>query len=215
MITLTPMDPKVQILTHLTNAYTEQARLVRRIVNYSGTEYRPSHILFDAGDYATDPNVLDEFRDIAFYWNRDRPKDRVPAHVRDLMDDESCSHLIWLSRRALDEENILFVWIVAHELRHLYQATHTFSRETLRKSASELRRRLEFRNLPSGPLSVAELDCDLFAMRVAKNLFGVNLVATFLAQKVLPRCPFQSYARFLKSLEQATTGSAADRHDAD
>lgn len=193
----------MDIFTHPSAAYGAQKNLVQRVVDHAGTDYRPSHVLLDGGDYSENTSVLDEFRDIAFYWNRDRPNERVPSHVRSLMEDDQCSHLIWLSRRALEEEEILFVWIVAHELRHLYQATHGVSYEALKREVRELRRRTEFRDLPSSPLSATELDSDIFAMRIARDIFGAEQVTQFLGRRMLPRCPHRSYAEFLRRLERA------------
>lgn len=193
----------MDILTYPSAAYGAQKDLVQRVVDHLGADYRPSYVLLDGEDYSANMSVLDEFRDIAFYWNRDRQKERVPSHVRSLMEDDECSHLIWLSRRALDEEEMLFVWIVAHELRHLYQATHGVSYETLRREVRELRRRREFRDLPSSPLGATELDSDIFALRTARVIFGAEQVTEFLGRRMLPRCPFRSYAEFLRRLEMS------------
>lgn len=193
----------IEILAHPRHAFADRKILVHRIANCVEHDYSPSHVLLDGEDYSKDVSVLDEFRDFAFYWNRDRPKDRVPAHVLDLMNDDLCRNLVWLSRRALEEEEILFVWIVAHEFRHLYQAAKGFSSDALRRISRDLRRQAEFIALPSSPLGVAELDGDIFAMQTARSIFGLEPMTEFFGRRLLPRCPFKSYALYLQRLEVA------------
>jgi hypothetical protein len=201
----------VQILTHPSDAFGNQKMLVHRVSDCCEDNCRPSHVLLDGNDYTHDDTVLDEFRDYAFHWCRDRPRDRVPVHVLDLMRDNLCSTLVWLSRKALEEkEEILFVWIVAHEFRHVCQTTKNMSFDDLRNKSRQLRN-AEFRNLPSSPLGVAELDADLSAMQTARSIFGVELLTEFLQRRPLPRCPYPEYTLFLQRLEVACRDNEKQR----
>ena len=193
----------MEILANPRHAFADRKILVQRTADCLELDYRPSHVLLDGEDYSNDASVLVEFRDFAFSWNRDRPKDRVPAHVLGLMNDDLCLNLIWLSRRALEEEDILFVWIVAHEFRHIYQAAKGFPSDALRQVSRDLWRQAEFRTLPSSPLGVAELDSDIFAMQTARSIFGHEPMTEFFGRRTLPRCPFKSYALYLQRLEIA------------
>jgi hypothetical protein len=198
----------MEILAYPRDAFADQKILVQRIADFLDPDYRPSYVVLDGGDYSNDETVLDEFRDFAFSWNRDRPKDRVPAHVLGVMNDDLCRNLIWLSRRALEEEDILFVWIVAHEFRHIYQDAKGFSSDALRQVSRELWRQAEFRTLPSSPLGVAELDAEIFAMQTARSIFGPAPLTEFLEGKLLPRCPLKSYSLFLQRLDVDCRGNA-------
>ena len=140
---------EVQILTHPRDACGDKKILVQQVSDYLGPEYSPRHVLLDGNDYTHDNTVLDEFRDYAFHWSRDRPGDRVPAHVLDLMNNNLCFNLVWLSRKTLELEEILFVWIVAHEFRHVYQDTTNLSCSALRQKSSQLRTDAKFINLRS------------------------------------------------------------------
>jgi len=192
----------VQILTHPRDAFRDKQILAQQVSDYLEPEYHPSHVLLDGNDYTHDDTVLDEFRDYAFHWGRDRPRDRVPAHVLDLMNDNLCFNLVWLSRKTLELEEILFVWIVAHEFRHVYQTTKSMSFDYLRKKSRQLWH-AGFRTLPSSPLGVAELDADLSAMQTARSIFGVELLTEFLQRRPLPRYPYPEYTLFLQQLEVA------------
>ena len=193
----------MEILSHPRHAFADRKILVRRIANCVEHDYSPSHVLLDGEDYCNDASVLDEFRDFAFYWNRDRPKDRVPAHILDLMNDDLCRDLVWLSRRALEEEEIQFVWIVAHEFRHVYQAAKGFPSAAIRRKSRELKSQSEFHALPSSALGVAELDADIFAMQTARRMFGLEPMTEFFGRRLLPRCPVKSYVLYLQRLEVA------------
>ncbi|NOS79413.1 MAG: hypothetical protein HOP35_15860 [Nitrospira sp.] len=197
----------MEILSYPKHSFSDQKILVRQIADFLEPEYSPSHVVLDGGNYSDDATVLDEFRDFAFSWNRDRPKDRVPSHVLGLMNEDLCRNLIWLSRRALEEEEVLLVWIVAHELRHIYQGAKGFSSDALRRVSRDLWRQAEFRALPSSPLGVAELDAEIFAMQTASSILGPAPVTEFLERRLLPRCPRKSYALFLQRLEVACRGN--------
>ena len=193
----------MEILAYPRHAFADRKILVRRIADCLEPDYSPSHVLLDGEDYSNDASVLDEFRDLAFSWDRERAKDRVPAHILDLMNDDLCRNLIWLSRRALEEEEILFVWIVAHEFRHIYQVAKGFPSDALRRVSRNLRRQAEFIALPSSPLGVAELDAEIFAMQTARSILGPGPMTDFFERSLLPRCPLKSYALYLQRLEVA------------
>lgn len=197
----------MEILAYPRDAFAAQKILVRRIADFLEPTYCPSHVVLDGGDYSDNATVLDEFRDFAFSWNRNQPRDRVPAHVLGLMNDDLCCNLIWLSRRALEEDEILLVWIVAHEFRHIYQAAKGFPSDALRLASRDLQRQAEFRTLPSSPLGTAELDAEIFAMQTARSIFGPAPMTEFLERKLLPRCPRKSYTLFLQRLEVARGGN--------
>jgi hypothetical protein len=201
----------VQILTHPRDAFEDKKILVQQVSYHLEPDSSPSHVLLDGNDYSKDNSVLEEFKHLAFQWDRSKPRDRVPAHVLDLMNDNLCLNLVWLSRKTLELEEILFVWIVAHEFRHVYQAIKSLPFDALRKKSRELWRDAEFRNLRSSPLGVAELDADLFAMQTARSIFGVELLTEFLQRRPLPRYPYPEYTLFLQRLEVACRDNEKQR----
>ena len=113
----------MQILTHPRDAFEDKKILVQQVSDYLEHEYSPSHAVLDGNDYSKDNSVFEEFKHFAFQWDRSKPRDRVPAHVLDLMNDHLCFNLVWLSRKTLELEEILIVWIVAYKFRHVNQAT--------------------------------------------------------------------------------------------
>jgi hypothetical protein len=201
----------VQILTHPRDTFEDKKILVQQVSDYLEPEYSPSHVVLDHNDYSKDNSVLEEFKHLAFQWNRNQPGDRVPAHVLDLMNDDLCFSLVWLSRKVLEEEEILFVWIVAHEFRHVYQAIKSLPFDALRQKSRELWRDAEFRCLPSSILGVAELDADICALQTARSIFGVELLSEFLQRRPLPRCPYSEYTLFLQRLEVACRDNEKQR----
>lgn len=70
-------------------------------------------------------HILDEYRDVAFSWKCDRPTGHSPTYVRRVMQREHCTSLIWFSRTGIGYDEVLFTWVVAGELRHVYQSGST------------------------------------------------------------------------------------------
>ena len=203
----------MQIISHPSNNFTAQAAVVRRVVEILGNDYQPSHVMLDGADYSAESTLLDEFRDVAFSWTRDRPTDRTPPHVRLLMQREECTHLVWLSRKAIDYEEILFVWVIAHEFRHIYQSRHNFPHARIRSAVSELRRTQEFMHLPSTVFAPEEMDSDVCGLRVAKEIYGADRVSRFLSTHLLPRCPIPAYPKFLECLQSKCPNELSKRNE--
>ena len=191
----------MQIICHPSNNFIGQAKIVRRVVDFLGADYQPSHVMLDGADYSAESTLLDEFKDVAFSWTRDRPTDRTPPHVYHLMQREECTHLVWLSRTAIDYDEILFIWVFAHELRHVYQSRRIFPRARIRAVVSELRRTQEFMNLPPSIFAPEEIDSDVCGLRVAKEMCGAEHVSRYLSTHPLPRCPFSAYPKLLECLQ--------------
>ena len=191
----------MELVAYPRHAFADRKILVQRIADSLEPNYSPSHVLLDGEDYSNDASVLGEFCNGAFYWKHGQSKDGAPTHALGLMNDDLCRNLIWLSRRALEEEEILFVWIVAHEFRHNYQAAKGYPSNALRRASRSLRMQTEFRTLPSSLLGVAELDADIFAMQTARSILGQQPMTDFFGGHLLSRCPFKSYALFLQRLE--------------
>ena len=193
----------MQIISHPSNNFASQASIVRRVLDFLGDDYQPSHVMLDGADYSADSTFLDEFKDVAFSWTPDRPTDRTPPHVYDLMQREECTHLIWLSRTAIDYDEILFVWVVAHEFRHVYQSRHNFPSAQIAQIHStvrELRRTPEFKDLPTLIFAPEEIDSELCGLRVAKAICGADRVSRFLSKDRLPLCPYLAYPKFLECM---------------
>jgi len=193
----------MELRTHPDDAFSELMPLMREAVVAAGIENAEGFVLLDGGDYEDESFLLDEFRDYAFYWSPSKPKDRIPPHVASLMNDPRCTNLIWLSRRALAEEDIHLVWILAHEARHLSQARQSISTDGVRRHIQGLRRKLKFMNLPGSTLAPLEVDSDLFALQVASRMFGQPAIRDFFARRNLPRCPDSRYLSFMEELEGA------------
>jgi hypothetical protein len=204
----------VQIISHPSDNFPTQASIVSRVVDHLGDDYRPSHVILDGADYSDESTLLDEFRDVAFSWTRDRPTDRTPSHVRRLMQREECANLIWFSRKAIGYDEVLFTWVVAHELRHVYQSRHDFPRADIRSVVHELRRRQEFTFLPPSVFAPEEIDSDACALRVAKEICGAEYVSQFLSAHPLPRCPYPAYLKLLECVQLKCLNELGVRNEA-
>ena len=88
------------------------------------------------------------------------------------------------------EEEIHFVWILAHEARHLIQSINTISAAELRRSIQRLRRERRFFDLPGSTLEPLEVDSDIFALSIVQEFFQSSEIDNFFIRRSLPRCPF-------------------------
>ena len=204
----------MQIISHPSDNFPTQASIVSRVVDHLGDNYRPSHVILDGADYSNEPTLLDEFRDVAFSWTRDRPTDRTPSHVRRLMQREECTNLIWFSRKAIGYDEVLFTWVVAHELRHVYQSRYDFPRADIRSMVRELRRKQEFTDLPPSVFPPEEIDSDACALRVAKEICGPEYASRFLSAHPLPRCPYPAYLKLLECVRLKCLNELGVRNEA-
>lgn len=187
----------MQLLVRPEGASAPQAELCRLLVARLGVVYAPTHVILDSNDYTNESSVLDEFRDIAFLWTPDRPRDRVPPYMLEVMNESSCTHLVWLSRKALAYIDPLFIWVLAHELRHVYQSRHAFPRECIQGKVRELRRKPEFNSLPASLFAPEEIDSELCGLRSATAMYGVARLQDIR----LPRYPYPAYVRLLQEVE--------------
>jgi hypothetical protein len=188
----------MKLIVHPEEVNVPKAALCRDVVRHLGADYVPTHLILDADVYAGNHAVLNEFRDIAFCWTRDRRIDKVPPYLLEVMRDPDCTHLVWLSRKALAYQDQLFVWVLAHELRHLYQSRREFPRDCIRTKVRELRRNHSYVTLPASVFAPEEIDCDLCALRTVNSVFGKDDMRSFLSSTLLPRCPFPEYPRLLQ-----------------
>lgn len=191
----------MQLMVHPESSDAPQAELCRRVVDHLGADYAPTHIVLDSNDYTNDSAILDEFKDIAFSWTPDRLRNRVPSYLLEVMSDPSCTHLVWLSRKALAYTEQLFVWVLAHELRHLYQSGHAFPRECIRTKIRELRREPRFATLPPSIFAPEEIDSEICGWRVTVAMFGAEQLQEALQSAPLPRYPSSAYASLLQEIE--------------
>ena len=163
--------------------------------------YFPSHLVLDTIDYSQATDVLDEFRDIAFSWQRGQPIASVPQYLAELMLNENCTHLIWLSKRALDLPEWQFTWVLAHECRHVYQSRRPYPRSHILRETQALRRQPNYRNLPPSLFDPAEIDSDIFAYQFVEHLLGETELRRAISQTPLPRCAELSYSAILKEVQ--------------
>lgn len=189
--------PSPSIVTHPEPFQSPHTTLCSRVLMCHEDEYVPTHIILDSRDYCDDHQLIEEFRDIAFTWTRNRPRDFVPQYFFEITSDPSCTHVVWLSRKAMSYSDPLFAWVFAHELRHVYQSRHQFPRDEIQHAVRALRRKSEYINLGPSLFAPEDIDSELSALRVFRKLYGEDELNHFLASTPLPRCPYPAYSKLL------------------
>ena len=190
----------MQILTHPRDEIEDKKILVQQVSDYLEHQYSPSHAVLDGNDYSKDNSILEEFKHLAFQWDRRKPRDRVPPHATELMNDHLCFNLIGYREDSWSWKRFVFRLNYGAQVSSCLSTTKSIHFDSLRQKCSELRRDAPFRNLPSRPLAVGELDAQLFAMQTARSIFGTELLTESLRRHPLPRYPYPEYTLFLQQL---------------
>ncbi len=129
-------------------------------------------------DFSQYPNPL--YRNEAFHGNIKTGdiEEKSPEDIINIMEDSSTINFIWLSRNVWKRDNITFVWIYAHELKHLMQ---DFATPNIHNKTDQL---IELYHT-SGRLTVnvheipVELDADLGAKYVLEQLFSKEEIVNY------------------------------------
>jgi hypothetical protein len=74
----------------------------------------------------------------------------------------------------------------------------SFQKTEIRRLLQDLRRRPPYSFLPSSLLTPDEIDAEMSAMRLVKEMYGEDKVQQFLTTNLLPRYPFPEYTSLLK-----------------
>lgn len=144
-------------------------------------------------DYQDDPSSV--WRQMAVHLNIEvgGVEEASPEHLLALMKSPNYSNLVWLSKQACEARDIHFAWILVHELRHLEQdlCSHTLSRVG------------HFLNCTLGSIDIekpavqntipTELDANLRAWRMTREIFGAEVVETYVQNESVARQHKQSF----------------------
>jgi hypothetical protein len=189
------------IVMHPEPVQSQHADQCYQVLACLGSDYAPTHVILDLRNYADHQPLIAEFNDIAFTWTRDRPRDSVPQYFFEITTSPTCTHVVWLSHKAIAYPAQLFAWVFAHELRHVFQSRHQFPKDEIQRTIRALRRKPAYINLPPSLFAPEEIDSELSAVRALRALYGENELSRFLASTALPRHPCSAYTNLLREAE--------------
>lgn len=130
-----------------------------------GIERFQGYVLFDDSDYVDYSNP--KWRKRALHLNVQRGIEEMsPDHILQLITSPDCDHLVWLSKRIAEAEQVHMIWVYAHELRHVAQVTLYPGLSELTDSLRKTRRGGYAIELPQ------ELDAELAAKDLICKIFG-------------------------------------------
>lgn len=192
----------MNIVTNPDNSKSQKIDLCIKVTDYLGVNYRPTHMVFDSENYDQQESLLDEFRDIAFAWTPGRSKENIPTYLRNIMDSPECKYLVWLSEKALKLDDVQFVWVLAHELRHIYQSRKVSQFTCIKSIKKKLRKEQCYKTLPGSLLGASEIDAEVCGLITVIDIFGKDRADELLHSGALRRCPYESYAMFIKQVAE-------------
>ena len=190
---------------HSNRVSQEKADLIGVIRKMTEVDTLHGFLVIDGGAYDQKRSLLSDRKDFGLYRKPQQvlPREEVPDYIWHIVERETAAHLIWLSEKVLDEEEIRFTWIVAHECGHVRQNALSRSLIELKRAIQHLRRRPQFLRLPPTCMQADEIDSDLLAMQVAERIFGEDAFREFFSRCGISRCPFPQYPALLRELNRA------------
>ena len=142
-------------------------------------------------DFSRYPNPV--YHNVAFHINikTGGVEEISPQDIIEIMKDSSTINFVWLSKNGWERGNIAFVWIYAHELKHLMQdiATpdiHDKTKQLIKLYNFSGRSTINVYNIP------VEYDADLGAKYVLEQLFSedesINFFNTMIRDETRVEC---------------------------
>lgn len=191
---------------HSNRVSQERADLIAVILKMTEVDTLHGFLVIDGGPSKQKRSLVSDRNDFGLYRKPQQvlPREDVPDYIWRIVEREPAAHLIWLSEKVLDEEEIRFTWIVAHECGHVRQTDLSRSLSDLKRAIQRLRKRPQFLGLPPSCMGADEIDSDLLAMQVTERIFGEDRCREFLERFGISRCPFSQYPAFLRELNCIT-----------
>jgi hypothetical protein len=106
-----------------------------------------------------------------------------PQPIRELLSEFQYHHLVWVSARVSRAAEIEFTWVVAHEFRHLHQSLACCDLLVANWFLCEFLGGVE-PHIPNYSNDVpTELDAELFAWRITRELCGVAAADEYVSRQ--------------------------------
>ncbi|PKM44954.1 MAG: hypothetical protein CVV03_07240 [Firmicutes bacterium HGW-Firmicutes-8] len=160
-------------------------QLLDKVLVLSGAPSKGLALVLDDSNYEDSSNHIWRSNQ-AYHFNikLGEVEEMSSEHLLKLMKSNDYSNLIWISEKICNGTDILFTWVLAHELRHLHQdsACHDLSlagyflTETL--SYIETDRPWMWIMIPT------ELDAELSAWRITRELFGIDVADNYVKSQL-------------------------------
>lgn len=155
-------------------------------------------VYLDGNDYSQNNFIRDDFHFPAFFWRKGNSVERVPSTIAALMNDPNVTHIVWLSKLLLDEENIHILWVYSHELRHFMQDQEAVNIVKIKSLLSKLHIQEGFSSGKGTQLEIPnELDAELFAKSIVEAVFGLTVLSNYISLK----CKEQNGDSYFQRLE--------------
>jgi predicted RNA-binding protein with PIN domain len=147
--------------------------LIKKVISYFNVSAKGVAIVIDNKCYKNFNNPTWRYTKAIHMNIRDGGiEEKSPERLLKIMRSKKYSHLIWVAGDVSKGKDIEFVWVLAHELRHLEQDLISI---ILSKAGKFLRNTLG--NIETDEQKIdlmipTELDAELAAWRVTRNIFG-------------------------------------------
>ncbi|MER0203768.1 MAG: hypothetical protein DU480_07905 [Nitrosomonas sp.] len=158
-------------------------------------------VYLDGDDYSQNNSIRADFHFPAFFWRKGDSIESVPYAIAALMNNPSVTHIIWLSKRLLDEEDIHIFWVYSHELRHFMQDQGAADIVKIKLFLNELHIQENYLGNGTQLEKPHELDAELFAKSTVKVAYGYKALSDYISLKC-KQSNANSYFQRLEHLEK-------------
>lgn len=140
-------------------------------------------VYLDGNDYSQNDSIRKDFKCQAFFWQKGNSVESVPSTIETFMNNPNVTHLIWLSKSLLDQEDIHVLWVYSHELRHFMQAHGAVDILRIQSFLTKLHKQEGFPVKATQLEMPKELDAELFAKSIVEAVFGHTVLSDYISLK--------------------------------
>jgi hypothetical protein len=182
----------------------DRKSLVEKIFQVMGVDNLNFYCVIETSSDA-DIGLISGSRDYGIYFPNHSKNELLTEvlspQIFNLLNGDSEPHVIWLSSRAYQMNEIKFSWVVSHELGHLLQAVGLRPQlNQLHNLVLNLRKEPEFKSLQATLMQHTEIDSDLLALKTCQNIFGLAEIESYLLEDGIERYPCPEYVKFLSEV---------------
>ena len=157
------------------NNSPEKYKITKNIISFFNLKFSKTAFLLDDEKYDNLEFYYD-WRNRGRYLDlRDNPVLICPNSINALISSKIYDHLIWISSKICDSDNVTFGWILSHELRHFKQ---NLENKFIFDASHIIKKYYKWKDTPT------EIDADFKAYEIVLQLFEKEKINQFFQNNI-------------------------------
>jgi len=159
----------------------KQKILIKKLISYFNVPAKGVAIVIDNKCYENSYNPRWRCSKAVYMNIKDGGIEEIsPNPLLEIMHSKKYSHLVWISGDVSKSEEIECIWTLAHELQHLKQDLTSIILSKAGNFLSNTLGNIETDEQKIDLLVPTELDAELIAWRVTRNIFGNEIANSYI-----------------------------------